>query len=110
MKAYLSLGTNLGDREEFLNQARNFLHDPPRTNLVRSSEILNTEAMDFISQPDFLNQVLEIETSLTPIELLDFTQSIEKKWDGSKDLIKALEKLTSIYYYTKVLIRWMRRG
>ena len=35
--------------------------------------------MDFLDQPDFLNQVLEIETELAPLDLLDFTQSIEQK-------------------------------
>ncbi|WCL49249.1 2-amino-4-hydroxy-6-hydroxymethyldihydropteridine diphosphokinase [Leptospira sp. GIMC2001] len=79
MKSFLSLGTNLGNREEYLELARNYLHNPPITKLVHSSQIINTPAMDFLDQPDFLNQVLEIETELAPLDLLDFTQSIEQK-------------------------------
>jgi len=79
MLAYLSLGTNLGNREEYLQHARNLFHNPPICILTQFSEILNTAAMDFTDQPDFLNQVIQIETILQPLELLDFTQSIEKE-------------------------------
>ncbi|MCG9873985.1 MAG: 2-amino-4-hydroxy-6-hydroxymethyldihydropteridine diphosphokinase [Leptospiraceae bacterium] len=79
MKSYLSLGTNLGDRELYLKQARDLLHNPPICRIIQASEILNTKAMDFADQPDFLNQVIQIETILQPLELLNFTQSIESK-------------------------------
>ena len=79
MKSYLSLGTNLGDRELYLEKARDLLHNPPLCEIILVSKILNTKAMDFTDQPDFLNQVIEIETILQPLELLNFTQSIESK-------------------------------
>lgn len=79
LKVFLSLGTNLGNRENFLQQAREFLHNPPTITILNSSKILNTIAMDFQDQPDFLNQVLEVKTILKPLDLLDFVQSIENK-------------------------------
>lgn len=79
MKAFLSLGTNLGNREYFLQQAREYLHNPPNIYILKESKILNTPAMDFQDQPDFLNQVLEVETIFKPLELLDFIQDVEKK-------------------------------
>ncbi len=79
MKVFLSLGTNLGNRENFLQQARESLNDPPNIYILKESKILNTPAMDFQDQPDFLNQVLEVKTILKPLELLDFIQDVEKK-------------------------------
>lgn len=77
--ALLSLGSNLGNRETYLQSARDSLEAHPNIHIIESSPILNTEAMDVLDQPDFLNQVIAIETSLEPIDLLDFLQYVEKK-------------------------------
>ncbi len=75
---YLLLGSNLGDREELLNTAREQIEKWIGT-IVKTSLIYETEAWGIEDQPEFLNQVLEIETELKPIEVLDKIGIIEKE-------------------------------
>ena len=74
---YLSLGSNLGDREAYLNAACKVMERLLRVELVRS-EIIETEAVGF-EGPAFLNMAVAFEAPvwLTPEGLLDFCQSIE---------------------------------
>ena len=74
---YLALGTNLGDREANLSRARNLLSD--KVNIINASPIYITPPWGYEDQPDFLNQVLEVHTKLTPRSLLRFLQKIETK-------------------------------
>ena len=76
-RVYLSLGTNLGNRELNLKAVRNAL--PPEVNIMDSSPVYQTEPWGYLDQPDFLNQVLAVETSLSPDDLLDYVKGIEKK-------------------------------
>ncbi len=74
---YLSLGSNVGDRETHLARARERLNiDGLR--LLRASGLYETEPRDFPDQPWFLNQVVEVESSLYPKQLLERTQKIER--------------------------------
>lgn len=74
---YLSLGSNQGDSEKLLKKAVKMLQKPLQS-LVASS-IYRTKAWGKTDQPDFLNLVVRGETTLSPLELLDQTQSIEKQ-------------------------------
>jgi len=78
MKYYISLGSNLGDREKNLTQAKLRLVEKG-INILKSSSIYETEPVGMSCQYWFLNQILEIETGLNPFELLDTTKEIEKK-------------------------------
>lgn len=73
---YISLGSNLGDREANLHQARERFNTS-ELHLLRKSSIYETEPRDVPEQPWFLNQVVEVETSLLPRELLAKLQGIE---------------------------------
>lgn len=73
----LGLGTNLGNREANLRNAIEFLKNIGT--IIRQSSIIETEAVGFASDNKFLNMVIAIETKLSPIELLDATQEIERK-------------------------------
>jgi 2-amino-4-hydroxy-6-hydroxymethyldihydropteridine diphosphokinase len=75
---YLSLGSNLGDREANLRQARERFN-ASELHLLRESSIYETEPRDVPDQPWFLNQVVEVETSLLARELLQRLQSIESE-------------------------------
>ena len=75
---FISLGSNIGDKENYLLQARNKLNQLPNTKLKKCSQIINTKAMDYTDQDDFLNQVVELYTELTPNELLHELKIIEK--------------------------------
>src|SRR6185436_6651877 len=70
---FLLLGSNLGDRLRNLSEARTKIGA-----LVRSSSIYVTAAWGNTNQPDFLNQVIEIHTSLLPEDLLRSILDIEK--------------------------------
>ena len=75
---YLSLGSNLGDREGHLRRARERL-SASGLRLLRESSLYETEPRDFPDQPWFLNQVIEADTSLFPRQLLSALQRIERE-------------------------------
>jgi len=79
-KAVLALGSNLGERNDTLSSAVADLVDPPEVRLLAVSPIIQTKAVGGpAGQPDFLNMVLTVETSLTPHELLEHCQAVENK-------------------------------
>jgi 2-amino-4-hydroxy-6-hydroxymethyldihydropteridine diphosphokinase len=73
---YLSLGSNLGDREENLRQAIARL-EAAGVRVSRRSSIYETEPREAPNQPWFLNQVIEAETDLFPRQLLARLQKVE---------------------------------
>ena len=73
---YLSLGSNVGDREKNLREAIQRLGEFGRVR--RISSIYETEPMEFREQEWFLNCVLELETSMSAGELLDGLLRIER--------------------------------
>ena len=75
-KAYLLLGSNLGKREQYLSKAINAIEKNAGSIFLKSS-IYETEAWGKIDQPGFLNLAIGIETSLTPIQLLENVLNIE---------------------------------
>ncbi len=77
MRAYLALGSNCGDRADFLAGARDRLQ-AAGVRILRASAVRETEPFGVRAQPDFLNQVLEVETDLEPDALLDVCQGIER--------------------------------
>ena len=82
---YLSLGSNLGDRGANLNRAIGALAQVG-VRVLRRSAIYETEPVDFLEQPWFLNCVVEAETPLAPRALLEGLQAMERTF-GSKKLV-----------------------
>jgi 2-amino-4-hydroxy-6-hydroxymethyldihydropteridine diphosphokinase len=82
---YLSLGSNLGDRAGSLERAIAALPNAG-VRVLRRSSLYETEPVDFLDQPWFLNCVVEAETSLPADQLLNALQGIETLL-GSKKLI-----------------------
>lgn len=76
-KVVLILGGNRGDRKELINQAVRFISE--KNHLVASSAIYETQAWGNVAKGNFLNQVIQIETSVSPEKLLEQVQEIEKK-------------------------------
>jgi 2-amino-4-hydroxy-6-hydroxymethyldihydropteridine diphosphokinase len=74
---YLSLGSNVGDRHQHLKRALERLAAED-VQIVRTSALYETQPRDVPDQAWFLNQVVEIETSLLPMQLLGRTQKIER--------------------------------
>ena len=76
-RAFLSLGSNVGDRPAMLAAAREALAALPGTAVVAASGIYETAPRDYADQPEFLNQVVCVETALEPHDLLTQCQRIE---------------------------------
>ncbi len=74
----MALGSNLGDRAENLRFAREALSGLPGTRLARGSAVVETEPLGEVPQDDYLNQMVLLETTLTPRELLGHCQEIER--------------------------------
>ncbi|MDA3822023.1 MAG: 2-amino-4-hydroxy-6-hydroxymethyldihydropteridine diphosphokinase [Bacteroidales bacterium] len=74
---YIGLGTNLGDRNENLKKARLLISSHENIKILKESSVLETEPVDFLDQPAFLNQIIAVNTYLSPENLLRFLQSIE---------------------------------
>jgi 2-amino-4-hydroxy-6-hydroxymethyldihydropteridine diphosphokinase len=78
-RVFVALGSNLGDRATYLRAARQGLAALPDTALIAASRIYETAAQDLLGQPLFLNQVVCLETALTPAQLLAECQTIEQQ-------------------------------
>jgi len=72
---YLALGSNLGDREANLQKAIESL--TPKVRVVKKSSVYVTPPWGYADQPEFLNQVIEADTTLQPLPLLHLLKSIE---------------------------------
>jgi len=81
---YLSLGSNIKPCKEYLAIARNELSQ--KIKIVKESSLYETEPIGIKDQSWFINQVIKGETDLKPLELLEFTQSIENKLKRTREV------------------------
>ncbi len=79
VKVYLGLGSNLGNRLENTRNAIKQLSEAEKIEVCRVSSLYETEPEKVVDQPKFVNCVAEIETVLTPGELLKHVKKLEKK-------------------------------
>lgn len=77
--AYVGLGANIGEPRRQLQTAIEELMDLPDTRLVLVSGLYRSAPLDYEDQPDFLNAVVQIDTELSPVALLDSLQEIENR-------------------------------
>lgn len=77
-KVYIALGSNLGNREENINSAYNLLEECG-IKIIKKSSVIETEPYGDVPQDKFLNSVIEVNTILTPRELMDTLLNIEKE-------------------------------
>ena len=79
-RAVLALGSNLGERSDTLSAAVADIVDPPEVRLLAISPIVQTKAVGGpAGQPDFLNMVIAVETTLAPLALLRHCHAVEQK-------------------------------
>ncbi len=82
-RAFLGFGGNMGDTEDLFRQARQQLANHPQIRVKGGSPLYQTPAIGGPSgQPDYINAVLAIETSLSEFALLTFCQQLEQ--DGGR--------------------------
>jgi 2-amino-4-hydroxy-6-hydroxymethyldihydropteridine diphosphokinase len=84
---YLGLGSNIGDREANLAAALERL-EAPDLRILRKSPVYETEPVDFTSQRWFLNMVVEAETELFPVQLLQRVGRIERALGRTRSVPK----------------------
>ncbi len=74
---YLSLGSNVGDREEYIEQAVTLLRETPGIKVARRSSNFETQPQGRKNQPLFINAAVEISTNYSPSGLLELLQGFE---------------------------------
>lgn len=85
-RAYLSLGSNMGDRLENLRSAVSMLSDVDGLSVERVSGVYRSEPVGVKDQREFLNAVIMVETELEPLALLRSVLEIEKRCGRKRDL------------------------
>jgi len=79
MRIFLGLGSNIDDRYQNLMNGIQQLNDHAHIWVINESYVYQTPAMYSSDQQDFYNMVIEIETNLNPLQLLDEVKIIEMK-------------------------------
>lgn len=82
--AYLSVGSNMGDREQLLLKAIALLEENTEILIDHLSSIYETDPVGVTDQPLFLNLALKLKTGLSPQELLSKLQEVEMKLDRKR--------------------------
>lgn len=83
-RAFLGLGSNVGEREKFLNKAVSELKGLRDTKIVWPSSVYETDPVGKTDQPKFLNAVVEIETTLEPKRLYAEVKAVEHRIGRTK--------------------------
>ncbi|MHA6260556.1 2-amino-4-hydroxy-6-hydroxymethyldihydropteridine diphosphokinase [Sporosarcina sp. CAU 1771] len=85
-EAFLSIGSNMGDRYVHLKGAVHALHSHEKVEVAVVSSIYETAPVGLVDQADFLNLVIRIETSLDALALLHVCQQIESEQGRVRDV------------------------
>jgi len=102
---YIGIGSNLGDREQNLHAVREGI-SAAGLHIARASSIYETAPRDLPDQPWFLNQVVEAETELLPLQLLGKLQKIEKAMGRRRVVAKGPRVIDlDILLYGRAVIR-----
>ncbi len=103
-RIYLSTGSNIGDREANLRKAVDRLLSP-ELRVLRTSQIYETEPVDYRDQAWFLNQVVEAETALFPMQLLTRIGRVERELGRIRTVNKGPRTLDiDILFYGSAIV------
>jgi len=95
-KVFLSIGSNKGKRLNYLKKAILEIENTPSVIYINTSPVYETKAMYNLKQNSFLNIVIEINTSISPINLLRETQKIEKNIGRKRTYLKNQPRVIDI--------------
>lgn len=84
--AYISVGSNMGDRRNYIKQAVKALNENPYCKVKRISELIETEPYGNVEQDKFLNGIIELETTVSAQKLLCILNEIEAKNGRKRDI------------------------
>ena len=76
-RAFIALGSNLQNPQEQINAALQRIANTPDIQLIKASSLYQTAPVGYDNQPDFINAVAEISTTLAPLALLQTLLNIE---------------------------------
>lgn len=79
MKAWICLGSNLNKPEEQLQTAVKYLKEKCFFRIIKEGKPLSSKPFGYTDQPDFINQLIQVETLLSAHELLCFVKNVEKE-------------------------------
>lgn len=85
MRAFIGLGSNLGDRHATIERAVELLGAAPGVRILAVSSLRETEPWGYADQPDFLNGAVEVDTELMPNGLLAVMNGIEDELGRERD-------------------------
>jgi 2-amino-4-hydroxy-6-hydroxymethyldihydropteridine diphosphokinase len=88
-RAYVALGSNLGDREQTLRAALAALRAEGAVEVIAVSGLIETEPVGFVDQPRFLNGVAALETELPAAALLDLLLEVERRFGRVREGVPA---------------------
>jgi len=86
--SFLSLGSNMGERLNNINEAIRLIESSPDNLFLLKSEVYESKAMYNTELNDFYNVVIKIKTLLSPMDLLAFIKDIEKKMGRVKGIAR----------------------
>ena len=103
-KIYLLLGSNIGDSQLQLSVAIKYIEQKIGT-LIRQSKLYSTAAWGDTRQPDFLNQVIVVQTALTPLKTMQTILAIEKEMGRVRTLKNAPRIIDiDILFFNKLVL------
>ena len=88
-RAYVAIGSNLGDREATLRAALEALAGEPGIEVIAVSRLRETEPVGYLDQPRFLNGVAAVETELSARGLLDRLLAVEQRFGRNREDVPA---------------------
>lgn len=102
-KAYIALGTNVGDWKNNFNQAVRLISK--RGIITQFASVYLSHPYGYDKQNHYYNSALELETNLSPYELLDALQIIEKKLQKNKLFLNGPRKIDlDIIFFNKLIL------
>jgi 2-amino-4-hydroxy-6-hydroxymethyldihydropteridine diphosphokinase len=88
-RAYVAVGSNLGDRERTIREALAALDGEPGVAVVAVSTLIETDPVGLLEQPRFLNGAVAIDTSLSPRALLELLLAVERRFGREREGVPA---------------------
>ena len=85
-KVYLSLGSNIGNRQKYIESAIELIGKTEGIEILKKSELYETSPVGYVEQNLFLNTVIKIETDFSAREILKIINKIENELDRKREI------------------------
>ena len=85
-KVYLSLGSNIGNRQEYIESAIELVGKTEGIKILKKSRLYETSPVGYVEQDLFLNAVIKIETDFSEREILKIINKIENELDRKREI------------------------